>query len=115
MTTFRTSRPMIRMHHGGWSRYGYGFRGFGDAASDGTMTATTDPTTPVSSTPTISLNRNPIMWAIEAASVGASAFHGYRRNNSVGWAIWWGFMGALFPIITPAIALAQGFGKRAGR
>lgn len=48
-----------------------------------------------------------------AASVAASAYHGYKRNNSTGWAIWWGFMGLIFPIITPAIAIAQGFGKRA--
>ncbi len=46
------------------------------------------------------------------ASSAASAYHGYKRNNSTGWAIWWGVMGAIFPIITPAIAVAQGFGKR---
>lgn len=50
---------------------------------------------------------------IEVASIAASAYHGYKRNNSTGWAIWWGLMGGLFPIITPAIAVAQGFGKRA--
>jgi len=49
------------------------------------------------------------------ASIGASAFHGYRRNNSVGWGVWWALMGGLFPVVTPAIALAQGFGKRSGR
>lgn len=50
---------------------------------------------------------------IVAASIGLSAYHGYRRNDSVGWAIWWALMGGLFPIVTPAIALAQGFGQRA--
>lgn len=49
---------------------------------------------------------------IVIASTAASAYHGYKRNNSTGWAIWWGLMGAIFPIITPAIAVAQGFGKR---
>ena len=44
-------------------------------------------------------------------SMGASAYHGYKRNESVGWAIGWAFMGALFPVITPAVALAQGFGQ----
>lgn len=53
-----------------------------------------------------------ILGVLGAASVGVSAYHGYKRNNSTGWAIWWGFMGALFPVITPAIAIAQGFGKR---
>jgi hypothetical protein len=46
-------------------------------------------------------------------SAGASAYHGYRRNQSVGWAIWWAAMGYLAPVITPAIGLAQGWGKRA--
>lgn len=57
-----------------------------------------------------------IVGGIEAAlilaSVGASAYHGYKRNHSVGWSVWWGFMGLLFPIVTPAVAIAQGFGKR---
>jgi hypothetical protein len=51
-------------------------------------------------------------WAVvSAASAGASAYHGYKRNDSVGWAIVWGLLGGAFPVITPAIALAQGFGK----
>lgn len=45
------------------------------------------------------------------ASMAASAFHGYKRNQSIGWALWWGLMGATFPVITPTIALAQGFGE----
>jgi hypothetical protein len=45
-------------------------------------------------------------------SSGASAFHGYRRSRgSVGSAIGWGLLGGFFPVITPAVALAQGFGK----
>lgn len=49
---------------------------------------------------------------LRAASVGVSAYHGYKRNDSVGWAIGWAFLGGLFPILTPAVALAQGFGKK---
>ncbi len=53
------------------------------------------------------------IWGVAAtASMAVSAFHGYRRNQSVGWALWWAFMGATFPVITPVIAVAQGFGKR---
>lgn len=52
-----------------------------------------------------------IFWVVDVASMAASTYHGYKRNNSVGWAIWWGFMGSLFPVITPVIAVAQGFGK----
>lgn len=55
-------------------------------------------------------------WMVVAtASSAASAFHGYKRNGSIGWALWWGFMGGLFPVFTPAIALAQGFGKPAAK
>lgn len=54
---------------------------------------------------------SPLYSLLRTASFAVSTFHGYKRNGSVGWAIWWGLMGALFPIITPTIALAQGFGK----
>ena len=56
------------------------------------------------------------VYALSALSAGASAFHGYRRNRgSLGWAIAWGLLGGVFPVITPAVALAQGFGKPARR
>lgn len=54
------------------------------------------------------------VWTgLTMASVALSAYHGYRRNRSVGWAIVWGLLGGLAPVITPAIAVAQGFGERA--
>jgi hypothetical protein len=46
------------------------------------------------------------------ASAAASGFHGYRRNKSLGWALWWFTMGTIAPVVTPMIGLAQGFGKR---
>ena len=53
-----------------------------------------------------------IVWGVlSTASFAASVYHGYKRNDSVGWAIWWGIMGAIFPVITPTIAFAQGFAK----
>ena len=53
-----------------------------------------------------------IAWAVlGTASMAASAFHGYRRNQSVPWALAWGALGLLFPIITPTVAIAQGFGR----
>jgi len=53
-----------------------------------------------------------IIWGVlSTASFAASVYHGYKRNDSLGWGIWWGFMGALFPVITPTIAVAQGFGQ----
>lgn len=54
------------------------------------------------------------LWGIASvASSGACAYHGYKRNNSVGWAVGWAVLGGLFPIVAPAIAVAQGFGQRA--
>lgn len=58
-------------------------------------------------------NVSPVWAYLSLVSSALSAFHGYRRNLSVGWAALWGLAGALFPVITPAIAVAQGFGKRA--
>lgn len=53
-------------------------------------------------------------WALlSTVSLGLSAFHGYRRNHTVLSAVGWGLLGGAFPIIVPAIAFAQGFGKPA--
>lgn len=53
-------------------------------------------------------------WGVASVvSVGLSAYHGYKRNQSIGWAIVWGLLGGIAPVITPAIAVAQGFGERA--
>lgn len=53
------------------------------------------------------------LWSwLSLASSGASAYHGYKRNQSIGWAVAWGLLGAAFPIIVPAVGLAQGFGKK---
>jgi hypothetical protein len=57
----------------------------------------------------------PVAGVLVTASVAASAYHGYKRNQSIGWAVWWALMGGLFPVITPAIAVAQGFGDPAHR
>ena len=50
--------------------------------------------------------------ALSWAAIAAGAYHGYRRNKSVGWAIGWALAGSFFPLITTGIAVAQGFGKR---
>jgi hypothetical protein len=46
------------------------------------------------------------------ASAIASGFHGYRRNHSIAWGAAWFVLGGIFPIFTPVIAVAQGYGKR---
>ena len=53
------------------------------------------------------------VWSVVAPiSAAVSAFHGYRRHRgSLGWALGWAVMGSLFPVITPTIAFAQGYGQ----
>lgn len=62
-------------------------------------------------TPQLSEGARAALTVAYMASIGASAYHGYRRNDSLGWAVWWAAMGGIFPVITPAVALAQGFGE----
>lgn len=52
-------------------------------------------------------------YVVASAASIALAYHGYKRNNSVGWAIGWAIMGSMFWPIAVPIALAQGFGKPA--
>jgi len=73
---------------------------------DGLGQSTTQP-------PTMPKGVQIAVTAVAMVSMGASVYHGYKRNNSVGWAVWWGLMGAMFPIITPVIAVAQGYAKPA--
>ena len=50
--------------------------------------------------------------AVSLVATGLGAYHGYKRNNSVGWAIWWGFASGVAPFFALPIAYAQGFAKR---
>lgn len=52
---------------------------------------------------------------LTAAGTAIGAYHGYKRDNSVGWAIGWGVLGSLFPFIVIPVAVAQGLGKRKGK
>lgn len=75
-----------------------------------------DATSPAPATSSMAnmLGLSDALWtALSWAGAGAGAYHGYKRNNSVGWAIGWGILGAWFPLFTVPIAFAQGFGKRA--
>lgn len=41
-----------------------------------------------------------------------SAYHGYKRNNdSLGWGLGWGLMGLVFPILSPTLAIAEGYAE----
>lgn len=48
------------------------------------------------------------------AGTALGAYHGYKRNNSVGWAIGWALLGGIAPVIVIPVAFAQGIGKRKG-
>jgi len=53
------------------------------------------------------------VWnVLSVASMGVSVYHGYKRNNSIGWALMWGLAAVVLPVVTPVVAVAQGFGKR---
>lgn len=86
-----------------------GVRYLGETAA--TTEKTTAETTAIQQTAPDKLAwmQSPLFRIAQMASVAACAYHGYKRNNSIGWAIWWGICGG--GVITPAIAIAQGFGK----
>lgn len=83
----------------------------------------TSPATSPTSTPATTSDRAPIqvnvgqsstlgtVWTVAGTAASAAlAYHGYKRNNSVGWAIGWFLLGAFWPVSLP-IAFAQGFAK----
>jgi hypothetical protein len=56
----------------------------------------------------------PAWWEMLSIAGGAvGAYHGWKRDESIGWAIGWGVLGVLFPVIVIPVALAQGIGKKA--
>lgn len=60
-------------------------------------------------------NVDAIKGVLTVVAAGAAAFHGYRRNRgSIGWGVAWFLSGLVIPVVTSAIALAQGFGRVKG-
>lgn len=86
----------------------YSLRGLGVPPTQTPPTETTDESYDTAMT-TIAV----IGWTTSLVGTGAGAYHGFKRNNSLGWAIGWALLGGLFPVITLSVAAAQGFGKRA--
>ena len=65
--------------------------------------------------PTANPARKALMVAYGIAGIAGAAigaYHGYKRNDSVGWAIGWSLLGSLFPVIVIPVAYAQGIGER---
>lgn len=55
-----------------------------------------------------------VIMVAGAIATPVLAYHGYKRNHSVGWAIGWGILGGLFWPVAAPIAFAQGFAKPKG-
>jgi hypothetical protein len=101
-----------------------GLIGLGDDAASGPTSVSQLLQTPSSLGPVSDVTKA-LSWQEKVAAAawgsasvigtGLGAYHGFKRNNSVGWALWWALMGGLFPVITVPVAIAQGFGKRKGR
>lgn len=91
---------------------GLGIANLGQAVDELPANGTALAPTVTALRPTIA-RRGLLLWgSLFAVSIGASAYHGYKRSRgSTGAAVGWGLLGGIFPIITPAVALAQGFGK----
>lgn len=53
-----------------------------------------------------------IYGVLGLAGTVLGAYHGYKRNDSVGWAIGWALLGGAFPFITLPVSYAQGFAER---
>ena len=52
-----------------------------------------------------------IFGILSTASAAVSGYHGYKRNDSLGWGIAWFVLGGLFPVLTPTIAFDEGYAK----
>jgi hypothetical protein len=52
-----------------------------------------------------------IGWVGGLAGGVLGAYHGYKRNDSVGWAIGWSILGGMFWPIALPVMFAQGLGE----
>lgn len=107
--------------------------GLGDVATDiidpwqgpdATAAAQTDmsnPPMPATATPPaaasgtgfkMSANGMVLSASLSLLSGAVSAVHGWKRDHTPISVFGWGVLGMMFPIITPAVALAQGYGRR---
>ncbi len=52
-----------------------------------------------------------VLAAAGVVGLGVGAYHGWKRNESLGWSLVWAAAGLVAPIITIPLAVAQGFGE----
>lgn len=55
-----------------------------------------------------------IRGVLTLAAASTALYHGYRRNDSLGWGLVWFGSGIIFPLVTSVVSLAQGYGRRKG-
>jgi hypothetical protein len=76
------------------------------------MTTPAPAPAPVPNPPDSGVDALSLAWgAASIASTALCVYHGYKRNDSLGWGLLWGLAGGIFPVVAPAVALAQGFGE----
>lgn len=58
-------------------------------------------------------NKNDTLWVIiSVAGAMAAGYHGYKQSKgSLSVALGWSVLGLLFPVVTTAIAVAEGYAK----
>jgi len=49
---------------------------------------------------------------LSLAGLVTGIYHGYKRNNSAGWALAWGLFGSVMPFISVPLSIAQGYGEK---
>lgn len=61
----------------------------------------------------IDKTRRALKWWIPLSLISATAmaYHGYKRDHTAIAAFGWGVLGSMFPVVTPVVAVVQGFGK----
>lgn len=62
--------------------------------------------------PALSPGATALYSAFALGTTVAGTYHGYKRNNSAGWALGWGLFSSVLPIIALPIMLAQGFAQK---
>lgn len=93
----------------------YGSGGLASGVVPGVAAPTSRRVVRVDSTSLANVESGPLwtMYSIaHLVSMGVLGYHGYKRNDSVGWAIVWGLFGSIvWPITVPIAIFAQGYGK----
>lgn len=87
---------------------------FGDATDPAFPTDPGWTAPPASNPQTPAAGSSEWMTVYEVASFAGAAlgaYHGYKRNNSVGWAFGWFIFGAVLPVLAIPVMFAEGFGK----